>query len=79
MHLLHMYEHTDVIQCPSLTIDNGVVTIDASDGSNTSQATYTCDDGYSLKGDGTRICQEDDTWTGADPTCCEFSREQRSL
>ncbi len=32
-------------------------------------ATYTCDDGYTLTGDMTRICLADGMWSGAAPTC----------
>ncbi|HEY3449985.1 MAG TPA: hypothetical protein VGK67_26775 [Myxococcales bacterium] len=31
--------------------------------------TYSCDSGYSLAGNTTRLCQTDGTWSGADPTC----------
>ena len=34
-----------------------------------SQATYTCNRGYSLVGDSTRVCQNDGTWTGRAPIC----------
>ena len=32
-----------------------------------SRATYTCNRGYSLVGDSTRVCQNDGTWTGRAP------------
>ena len=35
-----------------------------------STATYTCDEGYILtRGSETRVCREDQTWTGTMPTC----------
>ena len=32
-------------------------------------ATYTCDSGFTLVGDPTRICGSDGTWSGMSPTC----------
>ena len=32
-------------------------------------ATYTCDTGYNLVGDNTRICQATRVWSGSAPTC----------
>ena len=32
-------------------------------------ATYTCDIGYNLVGENTRICQADGIWSGIDPLC----------
>ncbi|WAR08623.1 SVEP1-like protein [Mya arenaria] len=32
-------------------------------------ATFSCNSGFSLTGDVTRICQADTTWSGASPTC----------
>ena len=32
-------------------------------------ATYSCDTGYNLVGDGTRTCQADGMWSGNEPTC----------
>ena len=38
------------------------------------EATYSCDEGYSLDGDQTRTCQGNREWTGAAPTCiCKLS------
>ena len=34
-----------------------------------SRATYTCNSGYSLVGDSTRVCQDDGSWTGRVPIC----------
>ena len=66
--LLHMsiyFSHTLVIgrECEVLSNPaNGQVTI------IDSTATYTCDSGYELIGDDTRICV-DGVWTGEEPTC----------
>ena len=36
-------------------------------------ATYTCDEGYILMGDITRMCQATRMWSGSEPSCqCEF-------
>ena len=53
--------------CPTL-IDpsNGTVTWDGLTSGST--ATYTCDSGYSITGDNTRICQNGG-WTGQPPVC----------
>ncbi len=32
-------------------------------------ATYTCESGYILSGDSSRICQSDSIWSGSEPTC----------
>ena len=32
-------------------------------------ATYDCDDGYTLNGLSTRICRDDQEWSGVAPTC----------
>ena len=32
-------------------------------------ATYTCLNNYTIAGDATRICQDNDTWSGREPSC----------
>ena len=60
--------HNIVIMCPPLPDnDNGVV--DWSGLSPGGVATYTCDPGFILVGDPTRICRDNGTWSGEEPTC----------
>ena len=48
---------------------NGAIII-AGDTRVGSTATYTCDEGFILTGGSeTRVCTEDQTWTGTMPTC----------
>ena len=60
---------TEPIQCPQLTIANGQVTVNPQRQLPNSRATYTCNPGFVLRGDGTRICQVDGTWSGTKPEC----------
>jgi len=53
--------------CPMLSIENGTVN------QTTTVATYHCYSGYILQGNGTRICQADSNWTGANPVCTAVS------
>ena len=47
---------------------NGAV--DMSEGSTVgSEVTYTCDPSFSLRGDESRTCQPDGSWSGEDPVC----------
>ena len=56
------------IMCPELpAIENGMVSWSGL--SPGGVATYTCDDGFILVGDPTRICRDDGTWSGEEPTC----------
>ena len=49
-------------------IDNGQV--DVSGGTAIGDtANYQCNEHFQLKGDNTRTCQEDGTWSGTAPTC----------
>ena len=34
-----------------------------------SRAIYSCNFGFSLQGDKTRVCQADETWSGSEPKC----------
>jgi len=57
------------MDCSSLTDpSNGQVnhTAGTTFGEN---ATYSCDTGYNLVGDSTRVCQATGNWSGSAPTC----------
>ena len=55
-----------VTNCSSLSDPpNGHVSYS---GSGTT-ANYTCDSGYTLNGNGTRVCQTNGTWSGSAPSC----------
>ncbi len=57
-----------VVTCPALTDPtNGMVSVP--NNNFESNATYTCDTGYTLNGDTTRTCGSDGVWSGSDPTC----------
>ena len=57
-----------IVRCGGLNSPiNGRVSI--SDNTVGGIATYTCNSGYSLSGSGTRICQNDGSWSGSTPTC----------
>ena len=56
------------IECgPPEDIPNGKVSPDCT--TFRCQATYLCLPGFEAKGDRTRICQSDGTWTAATPEC----------
>ena len=45
-------------------------TVAAHDGTfHPSNATYTCDEGYTLEGNSVITCQADGTWSDGAPTC----------
>ena len=44
-----------------------------------STATYTCNSGYRLNGDSSRICQESGQWSGTVPTCEPSTYVTRTL
>ena len=52
---------------PGALID-GTVTL-SSGTTYLSEATFSCDTGYTLSAVVTRICQADTTWSNANPTC----------
>lgn len=37
-----------------------------------SVVTYSCQAGYVLEGDETRVCEEDGQWSGDNPSCGEY-------
>ena len=54
--------------CPALpAIDNGVVSWTGLAPGDV--ATYTCDPGFILVGDPTRMCTNNGTWSGEEPRC----------
>uniref|UniRef100_A0A1X7VKS2 Sushi domain-containing protein n=1 Tax=Amphimedon queenslandica TaxID=400682 RepID=A0A1X7VKS2_AMPQE len=54
--------------CPKLSApSNGKVQVEGV--KKGSSARYSCNDGYKLRGDTTRICQEGGQWSGQKPTC----------
>ena len=68
-----------VIECPSLSLTNGIITYFAVDTIPDivigTVATHTCDAGFTLVGDVTRNCEEDNqadtvgVWSGSPPSC----------
>ena len=57
-----------MIMCPALPdIDNGMVSWTGLSPGDV--ATYTCDSGFILVGDPTRMCRDNGTWSGEEPTC----------
>ena len=62
---------TEPILCPGLSVSNGIVTISPSDRSAGAVATYTCNDGFILRGVDTRVCQSNATWSYSTPECGE--------
>ena len=62
------------VACETLyPVDNGVINI-TTDGSTT-QATYTCESGFSLKGFSLLTCRSDGAWDFSPPVCGEFLLE----
>ena len=62
------YSYPTVV-CPSLSLTNGMISYSDPPQGVGSVATHSCDSGYNLRGDNTRICQSDGTWSGSAPTC----------
>ena len=60
--------HLPIADCSSVTAPtNGEVSQPST--TYESVATYTCNRGYTLNGDATRVCGDDGTWNGTTPTC----------
>ena len=56
------------VDCGGLTQPaNGQVTLNGT--VYDSRATYTCDDGFSLVGSASRVCQADGSWSPNPPSC----------
>ena len=71
------YSFTE-IECPSLSITNGVIVFASDTTPNFeigTEATHTCNAGFALVGEMTRTCRDDDQadivglWSGSAPTC----------
>ena len=57
-----------VVRCRDLTAPaNG--NVDQPGNTVETVATYTCNDGYTLKGEESRTCRESGQWSGEAPTC----------
>ena len=62
------YSFFSTADCGDLTdILNGGVSFNST--TEGSEVIYTCDAGYELKGENTRMCQSDGTWSGTEPQC----------
>ena len=61
-----------VIECDSLPdIKNGRVLLSGTTVGST--ATYSCNKGFVLVGESTRICQSSGEWSGKEPVCrCKY-------
>ena len=52
-------------RCPVLTApDNGMI-----DCSSQDECSFSCNNGFTISGSTVRMCQDDDTWSGTQPTC----------
>ena len=59
-----------VVVCLSLSpLTNGMISYSDLTLGVSGVATYSCGTGYALKGDITRTCQSNGTWSGSTPTC----------
>ena len=72
--ILHVYKYQLVYAalCPPLTNpDNGVINCSLGDDGPSYEDTcsFTCNTGYKLTGNDTRICQSDRNWSGTDSVC----------
>ena len=59
------------VLCPALTsVHNGSMTI-STDG-RVSSTSFQCEEGYSIKGAATAVCQTDGAWDSEAPTCGNY-------
>lgn len=59
---------TVATECPALTTPiNGEVSANQTQTGNV--AVYTCNEGYILEGEATRMCSSFGTWSGSAPLC----------
>ena len=77
---MQCYEYIlTVVTCETLSLKNGEVSYNASQGSYIyehqqfyyvyTMASFTCDDGYTLSGSESSICQVSKTWSEQTPQC----------
>ena len=70
---------TEPVTCPriSTSLPYGTVTLSSSQSlgyvAYGIMATYSCNTGYRLQGEGTRVCQQNGTWSGTAPRCTRDS------
>ncbi len=56
--------------CPELpSLANGTIMYSNMQGNNNTEAWYICNTGYTLSGNKTRVCMNENTWSGMAPTC----------
>ena len=65
-------KYTEEIQCPEVIIENAEVVYIPDSRPLNSKATYSCTDGYRLRGESERSCQVNSMWSGTDPVCGKF-------
>ena len=66
--------HRNIVQSFSSTVTDCSSLSDPPSGhvsysGNDTTANYTCDSGYTLNGNGTRVCQTNGMWSGSAPSC----------
>ena len=68
IYVYYLNEYTIDINCGALGDPaNGEVSLSSTIFNST--ATYSCNTGYTLTGDGTRTCLETGLWSGSEPMC----------
>ena len=70
----------DPVMCSLLhNISNGYVTINPSNRSVGSIATYGCHNNFSLNGNEMRTCQRYGSWTGSEPLCGKHKAKENYI
>lgn len=66
--MFYVYSVSAVDECSTLSAPaNGDVSVPSRE--YQSEATYSCNMGYALNGDGVRTCEDGGVWSGTAPTC----------